>query len=475
MQTTATLLTVAWDAWRAERNGASALALRQHQRLHDLVDYARTHSRWYQQRYSHLPATITERRQLPPVTKPELMAHFDDWVTDPAVTRAGVEAFLTDKTLIGQPYLGRYFVCSTSGTTGQPAILVHDPAALTVYTVIDALRGYRTWMTPRQLWAVLRAGGRTASIIAIGDHFGAFAMKERLTTQHPWLKTYLTRQGRFLSVTRPVGDLVQELNAYQPARLMGYSTAIALLAEEQAAGRLRIHPRFVATAGEWLAPAEREQITAVFRCPVRDVYGSSECFSDAFECEHGWLHNSADWVILEPVDAAYQPVPAGQPSYTVLLTNLANRVQPVIRYDLGDSITMRPDPCPCESPLPALRVMGRRSAILYLQAPTGARMAILPLALSTVIEEVPGVHRFQAIQTAPATLRIRLEVVPGAEASQVWDALASHLRSYLAAQGLPSVVLEHAAELPQRDPVSGKFRHVWSAVPAPERDTSAVL
>jgi phenylacetate-coenzyme A ligase PaaK-like adenylate-forming protein len=196
------------------------------------------------------------------VTKPELMAHFDEWVTDPAITREGVEAFLADKTLIGQPYLGRYFVCISSGTTGHPA-------ALNVYTVSDAFRGYMRWMTPRQLWTLLRAGGRTASIIAIGDHFGAFAMKERLNKQHHLLKTYLTRQSRFLSVTRPVSELVRESNAYQPARLIGYATAIALLAEEQAEGRLQIHPRFIGTAAEWLAPTEREQIKAVFRCPVR--------------------------------------------------------------------------------------------------------------------------------------------------------------------------------------------------------------
>ena len=244
MKNKPTLFTIAWDAWRAEQGGATALALRQHRRLRDLIDFARAHSPWYQKLYSQLPTVITERRLLPPVTKPELMAHFDEWVTDPTITREGVEAFIADKTLIGQPYLGRYFVCTTSGTSGHPAIFVHDPAALNVYTVIDALRGYIHWMTPRQLWALLRAGGRTASIIAIGDHFGAFAMKERLNKRHPLLKTYMTRQSRFLSVTRPMNELVQELNAYQPARLMGYSTAIALLAEEQAAGRLQIYPRF---------------------------------------------------------------------------------------------------------------------------------------------------------------------------------------------------------------------------------------
>lgn len=61
------------------------------------------------------------------------MRHFDDWVTHPAVTRQGVEAFITDPTLIGRDYLDRYVVCTTSGSTGTPAIRVHDKAALVVY------------------------------------------------------------------------------------------------------------------------------------------------------------------------------------------------------------------------------------------------------------------------------------------------------------------------------------------------------
>ena len=71
------------------------------------------------------------------------------------------------------------------------------------------------------------------------------------------------------------------------------------------------------------------------------------------------LHVSADWYIFEPVDRNYRLVLRGEPSHTVLMTNLANRVQPLIRYDQGDSVTLRPDACPCGSPLPAIRVVGR--------------------------------------------------------------------------------------------------------------------
>lgn len=74
-------------------------------------------------------------------------------------------------------------------------------------------------------------------------------------------------------------------------------------------------------------------------------------------------------------------------------------------------------------------------------------------------------HRFQAIQTELTTLRIRLETEPGANEIQVWTDLVSRVRTYLSAQGIPYVTLEHASERPAPHPVSGKFRQVWAELP----------
>ncbi len=459
-----TQLSLALDVWRAGRDGLPAIANRQRCRLLDLVEFARGHSLFYQKHYSHLPAEITDSsdlRQFPPVTKPKLMAHFDEWVTDPAVTRDGVEAFVADKTLIGAPYLGRYFVCVTSGTSGTPGIFIHDPDALKVQWATGLMRGYRTWMTPQMTWTMIRAGSRMAMLVATGDHFQGIGLLERFRKRYPWLKSYF-RRIRIVSVTRPLPELVEELNEFQPARLMGYPTVLELLAGEQAAGRLQIKPVVAIGSGEWLDPATRERIATAFHCPVHNAYAASECQSIGWDCEYGWLHVSADWVILEPVDEAYQPVPAGQPSRTVLLTNLANYVQPIIRYDLGDSITVKPDPCSCGNPLPAIHVEGRQDEILYMRTPDGNVTPLLPMGIATIVEETPGVRRFQAIQTGPAALRIRLEVMPGADEMQVWGLVASRLQQYLSTHGLPSVFLEKDAEPPRPHPISGKFRHIWA-------------
>ena len=195
---------------------------------------------------------------------------------------------------------------------------------------------------------------------------------------------------------------------------------------------------------------------------MRDVYGSSEAVGVTYECGQRWLHVSADWYVLEPVDEDYNPTPPGVPSHTVLVTNLANRVQPIIRYDQGDSVTMRADACPCGSPLPAIRVVGRTNDTLSFQTAEGREVRLLPLALGTVIEETPGVRRFQAIKTKPKTLSVRLETVPGADDKEVWEAVDRRLGEYLSGRGLPSVAVERDSQAPKPNPVSGKYRQVWA-------------
>lgn len=85
-----------------------------------------------------------------------------------------------------------------------------------------------------------------------------------------------------------------------------------------------------------------------------------------------------------------------------------------------------------------------------------------PRALANVVDGTPGIRCFQVIQTAPEVLTVRLEVEPESDSLGVWERVACRMRDYLSAQGLPSIRVEKAQEPPKRDPVSGKFRNVWS-------------
>jgi phenylacetate-coenzyme A ligase PaaK-like adenylate-forming protein len=445
----------ALDAWRAQREGPGGLARRREARLRALVAQARTSSPFYRRRYRGLPVVGVALGDLPPVAKPELMAEFDDWVTDPRVTRADVEAFVADPSRVGAHYRGGAFACTSSGTTGRPGLFVHDARAVGVYEALAVVRSYPAWLTTRQWGHLVPRGVRAAAIVGTGGHFAGAAWYERGRRA----SRAFAGAMRVFSVHRPLPELVSALNGYRPTILAGYPSALALLAGEQDAGRLRLEPVLATTSGESLTGDVRERVEAAFACPVRDSYASSEGMFLAFECSRRWQHVNSDWFVLEPVDEHLRPVPAGERSHTVLLTNLANGLQPVIRYDLGDSILARPDPCPCGNAMPAIRVAGRSDDPLRLRAADGRSVTVLPLAIGTIIDRVAGVRRAQLAQVGSASIRVRLDAEPDAPTHDVWGEVLAGLRGFLDDQGLGHVELVRAQEAPRLAP-GGKFRRV---------------
>jgi len=459
MSSTPSYARVARDLWRAQREGPAGIARRRNRRLAALVAHARARSPHYRRLYADVPPQGWSLTDLPPTTKPGLMAAFDDWVTDRAITRAGLEAFIADPSRVGVPYRDGLFVCTTSGTTGHPGLFVHDRGSIAVYRAMTIVRLDMAWLSPLDWVALLRRGLRWASVVGTGAHFAGAGWVEFERHRNPVYR----RAFRTFSVQRPLAELVAGLNAFDPAIVSSYPSALELLADERDTGRLTIRPMLLESAGESMSTAARSRVAAAFGCPVHDVYGSTEFEMMAVDCPAGWLHVNSDWVVLEPVDAAMRPTPAGQSSHTVLLTSLADRIQPIIRYDLGDSVIARPDPCPCASPFPAIRVEGRRDDVLRLEARDGHPVAVLPLAIGAALEAAHGVRRSQIVQTGPSALRLRLEPEPGTRAEDVWAAVLGSVRDYLADQGLAGVELVRADEAPVQDLRSGKFRQVIAA------------
>jgi phenylacetate-coenzyme A ligase PaaK-like adenylate-forming protein len=233
-----------------------------------------------------------------------------------------------------------------------------------------------------------------------------------------------------------------------------------LLALEQRARRLRIAPSCIWSGGEYLSDAAREAIEEAFGAVVVNEYGASECMSIGFSCPRGALHVNADWVLLEPVDRNYRPTPPGEPSHTVLLTNLANRVQPIIRYDLGDSMMASGGACACGSALPVIHAEGRRDDVLALRARDGSLVRLSPLALTTVVEDATTCHPFQLLQTAPDCIALRLASDDPLARRAGLHAASRALLAYLARQSLDNVSVVVDDALPMCDVRSGKLREV---------------
>jgi len=421
-------------------------------RWRSLVAFARDRSAFYRDLYANIPEQDLESpRALPMLTKTMVMNGFDDLVTNPVLRRRTVEAFIADPRQVGRPFADGYAVWTSSGTSAEPGIFIHDASALAVY---DALQLFRFRGIAAQLnWNVVPfALGRFALVAVTGGHFAGAATVERLRSMSPWMAQDL----RVLSLMQPLDLLVAQLNEYRPNVVATYPSVAVTLAAEREAGRLRINPAQIWTGGECLSDVTRQMLQEVFGVEVRNEYGASEFASIAVGCSAGWLHVNADWVVLEPVDDRYQPVAPGQESHSVLLTNLANRSQPLIRYDLGDSITVRADPCECGNRLPAIRVHGRADDVLKLEVGDGTAVRLVPLVLTTVLEEGAGLYDFQLVQCAPCALRLHLGERERAKA----DPARSALRVFLDCQGLQDVRIDLDEGPPRREGPGAKLRRI---------------
>ncbi len=394
---------VSVEVMASGRATAQALALRQRSRLSMLVAAAQYESPFYREHLRGIVPGITPLNALPSVSRQVLMERFDDWVTDPLLNLTEIRAFIADPQRIGQTYLGKYLVWESSGTSHEPGIFVQNAPAMAVYDALEVVR--RSAPRPLQRWFdPLALTERIAFVGVTSGHFASIVTTQRLRELNPLLAPFM----RSFSILQSNRFLVDALNQFAPTVIATYPTVAAMLADEVNRGALDFAPRELWTGGETLSAAVRQRLEQVFGCAVRNSYGASEFMSIAWECRSGRLHANADWVILEPVDEHGRPTPVGESSYSTLLTNLANVVQPLIRYDLGDQLTLHPGRCDCGSMLPVIEVLGRRDDSLVMAGRAGRPVTLLPLALTSLLEDEAGVFDFHVRQRDAHTLVLRL-------------------------------------------------------------------
>jgi phenylacetate-CoA ligase len=351
-----------------ERWSRGRLADHQRQALASLVRHAATASPYYRERLARWSkggdAMLAD---LPVLTHAMLMASFDGIVCDPRVRLADLERHVVSANPSAL-HLGGYRVFVTGGASGSRGVFLYSRAE---WTLVPA--NYVRWITALGLGP----GTRLATIGPSNPlHLANRAFADLGTPEPPATAaagaapgapgTPGTRTGEAtalrLTVTMAIDDMVRALNEYQPDIMVMPPSAATRLADEQAAGRLAIKPRTILSSAEVLTDAARARFRAAWGADLYDTYVMTETGLIGAECpQRGGIHISEDLVIVESVDEHHQPVPHGTAGAKVLVTNLTNYAQPLIRYEVPDRITVSPDICRCGRPFTTIARIDPRS------------------------------------------------------------------------------------------------------------------
>ena len=449
-------------AYRRTSASRAEVLLWQGKRLAEVLAAARR-APWYR---AARPRTLEE---VAPTKKADFHERLHDTVTDPALTRARLITHVQGGGVPGEPLLGRYLAATTSGTSGEIGVFVDDVTGWARHRAIVFARMFQGLLTPEGFALLARRRYRLAFVVAVGGHWLTSILAGRVP---PIGRAFA--DSRVIPIDLPLARVIDELNACQPLLLHTYPTFLEVLAVEQRRGTLRINPEIITVGSEPTTQACRQRVRAAFPAArFVETYAATECLAMATACPLGVLHINEDACLLEPVDDELRSVPYGQLAPRVLVTNLLNTTQPLLRYQLNDSVLIDDQPCACGSPFLVIRVQGRSDDTFFLVDGAGRAQAHPPIPMEVSLLGVPGLLQYQLVHEAQNTLRLAFvkdTTAVGVSAAAVARALDERLSRYLDEHGLleqVSYVVEQVDAV-ERHARSRKLRQITSRVARPE-------
>ena len=413
-------LTQWWDKSRLQ-----ALQLK---RLRDLLRHARQHVPYYRDVFEQVGfepnsvQTISEIARLPFLSKADIRAHTNALKADNAHD------------------LARF---NTGGSSGEPLIFFIGKERVS-HDVAAKWRATRWWDVDIGDPEIVVWG----SPIELGaqDRIRLWRDKMLRTKLLPAFEMSAARLDGFLS----------EIRAMRPKMLFGYPSALAHIARHAEAKGQRMDDLGIKVAfvtSERLYDEQRAQISKTFGCPVANGYGGRDAGFIAHQCPAGGMHLTAEDIIVEIIDAAGNPLSIGE-SGEIVVTHLATKDFPFIRYRTGDVGVLDPMPCACGRGLPLLKeIQGRTTDFVVAQDGT----LMHGLALIYILRGLPGVEQFKIIQESANRTRILLCADADFKDASVAIIIAG-VKQRLGAE--VDVVIEKVAHIPKE--ASGKYRYVVS-------------
>lgn len=405
----------------------------QAQRLRALLAHAGQHVPYYRALFARIgfdPAAeygLEALTRLPFLTKADIRAHS--------------EAL---RSQVAGP-LARF---NTGGSSGEPLVFYigkervsHDVAA--------------KWRATR--WWGVDIGDREIVVWGSPIELGA---QDRVRAIRDWLLRTELLPAFQMSETR-LDSFVARIRERRPRMLFGYPSALARIAQHARNRGIRMNDLGVVVAfvtSERLYEEQRHLIEDTFDCRVANGYGGRDAGFIAHACPSGRMHITAEDILVEIIGADGQALPPGQAG-EIVVTHLATRDYPFIRYRTGDVGVLDRAPCPCGRGLPVLKEIQGRSTDFVLAA-DGTPMH--GLALIYVVRDLPGVARFKIVQESLEHTRVQVVPGPGYQ-----PALAQTIRDGIRARLGQSVrvAVEEVADIPPER--SGKYRYVISHATAP--------
>ena len=273
------------DLYRLKKNvklSAEKMRSLQDEKLRKLLRFAWEHSAYYRAAFEK--AGITEEQLdtlplfcFPTIEKQMLLEHFDELVTVTDLKQENLREFDAGEAADRKPYQGKYHVVHSSGSTGKPGYFVYDEDAWR-QMLLGIIRAALWGMSMPQILRLLMQRPRIVYIAATdGRYGGAMAVGDGTRG--------VGASQLYLDIKTPVTECIRQLKAFRPNIVIGYPSAIKILAQLMENGEVSLDAERVISCGEPLGRSLRTYLENIFRTQVVNFYGASESLALGVEAD----------------------------------------------------------------------------------------------------------------------------------------------------------------------------------------------
>lgn len=368
-----------------------------------------------------------------------------DFNTIPILSKYTIKHNLTD---FYNTKLKRLTWESTSGTTGTP---LYFPISIDAFQIEYAFRHMH------YNWAGISLQNRDRVIFCAGHLVAPFKRKEPPFWTFDIFNNHMYFSSYHLSDSN-LKYYIKEMEKFNPVLLHGYPSSILLLAiAYKKYGSKRLNLKAIITASETLLESQRRRIEEIFQIKVFNWYGTGERSANIVECERGELHLKQEHSYIEILNEHDEPCKEGETG-RIVSTNFHNIAFPLIRYDVGDTVTIaKNQKSKCgKSGLLIESIDGRR--VDGIHTPDGRIVS----HFTQVVKYSDKIREAQFEQHSVDELTIRVVKEKGFSKKDeeiILESARPRLGSDL------KITFDYVDEIERS--ANGKFRHIISHIPSP--------
>lgn len=396
----------------------------QEKKLRQMLRHVWEHSAYYKRTFQAAGISEEQLDELPlscfpTIDKKELLEHFDELVVPQDLHQKELLIFDASEAAGRKPYKGKYHVVHSSGSTGKPGYFVYDKAAWSSM-LLGMLRAALWNMTMPQILTLLAKRPRIVYIAATdGRYGGAMAVGDGIDG--------VGASQMYLDIKTPLNEWIRQIKEFKPNLIVGYPSAIKILAELVEKGSVEVSAVRVISCGEPLGASLRNYLEKIFRADVVNFYGASESLTMGVEM------NQEDGMLLFD-DMNFIEVESG----VMYLTCLYNFAQPLIRYRISDSLVLKA--AEESSPYPftrAIGLLGRNEDIFWFEDGAGKEEFLHPLAIEGFCIE--GLLDFQFRQIGKDAFEMYAEISAHASEEKIRSEMMKQMKKILTEKHLDYV------------------------------------